>query len=166
MDDKNNKNKKDFGLDETHIMKTENDDSNYEDLDETKIMKIDEDEKNEDIDETKLVDNIELKNEDASDNDETRILNPIDKDDLGEDVIMSKTKKETNKENKKDDKKKYKKTKTKKNHKKLKIFFKTLLIILLILIVAAIAGFFAILKTNKWTISKDEFLSDDYYTYR
>ena len=160
MDDKNNKNKKDFGLDETHIMKTENDDSNYEDLDETKIMKIDEDEKNEDIDETKLVDNIELKNEDASDNDETRILNPIDKDDLGEDVIMSKTKKETNKENKKDDKKKYKKTKTKKNHKKLKIFFKTLLIILLILIVAAIAGFFAILKTNKWTISKDEFLSD------
>ena len=62
-------------------------------------------------------------------------------------------KKEEKKINKKDKKMKSK-------HPKLKAFIRIVLIILVLLIVAAAAGVYAIFKTDKWAITKEELLSD------
>ena len=53
-----------------------------------------------------------------------------------------------------------KEKKMKRKHPKLRIFFRCVLIFIILSIVALCAGVFAIMKTDKWTISKEELLSD------
>lgn len=50
--------------------------------------------------------------------------------------------------------------KLKRKHPKLRKFFMIVLILFVVLVVAGIAGIVAIFKTDKWTITKEELLSD------
>lgn len=78
--------------------------------------------------------------------------------------MRSKSKHEKSEKKKKDlkNEKKISKNKkiTKKKHKKLKIFIITLLVLILISIISATAVVYAIFKTDKWKITKEELLSE------
>lgn len=68
---------------------------------------------------------------------------------------------ESDKEVKKNEKKIRKKDKKKnKKHRKLKLFLKIMLALIVLAVIAGAAGIYAILKTDKWTITKEELLSE------
>ena len=87
--------------------------------------------------------------------------NTEDAEKQNEEVVIKDLSKEKDKDAEvKKNEKKLKKIMKKKKHRKLKIFLRIIFITFLILIIAAVAAFFAILKTDKWNITEEEFLAD------
>jgi len=107
-----------------------------------------------DLDETKMFDREKALNEfgdkKRSSRDETKVMK-IDNEDGDKEV--KKNEKFIKKQGKID-------KKSKKKHRKLKLFLKIFFALILLAIIAGAAVVYAIFKTDKWTITKEELLSD------